>query len=288
VTKKVGYRKEKDLASARAAAMRERKAEEAEARKQFSTVAIEFLSRVRTTTFFFSQGILAGISALLLILLVADSGDTVSFLHFFSPISRYVHGLLFWLTALCLMGAVDKLATDQICGWRGGMPDVSTRQVKVRDVAVLSLYGMSLILTFINAEVDLRFQYSESRAPSWYRDTPPPALFVDQMMTWHGLNAIRLVLLIFAWGLLLTDSQVHVMGAAAGEGAQNLAELLLQNEIALGEDAAGAHLTPEPLTPKEPEQRSERGSRRGSLRSSASTRSGRSSQAARRSTTPAA
>jgi hypothetical protein len=137
--------------------------------------------------------------------------------------------------------------------------------------------------------VDLRFQYSESRAPSWYRDTPPPSLFIDQMLTWHSLNALRLVLLIFAWVLLLTDSQVHVMGAsAAGLSTQNLAELLLQDEIALGEDAGGVHLTPQPRTPVEPEQRPERASRRGSLRSSASTRSGRSSQATRRSTTPAA
>ena len=269
------------MASARAAAARERKAEAAEASKQFYAVAVEFLSRLRTTSFFFSQGILAGISALLLILLVVDSGDTVSFLHFFSPISRYVHGLMFWLTALCLMGAVDKLATDQICGWRGGLPSVSTNAVKARDVAVLSLYAMSLILTFINAEVDLRFQFSESRAPSWYRDMPPPSAFVDQMTTWHSLNALRLILLIAAWIVLLTDSQVHVMGPAADEGVQSLEELL-QDEIALGEDAAGVQMTPEPRTVREPERS------HSSLRSSVSTRSGRSSRATKRSTTSAA
>jgi hypothetical protein len=299
VTKKVGYRKEKDVAAARAVAARERQAEEAEASKPFAEVAIEFLSRLRTTSFFFSQGILAGISALLLILLMADSGDTVSFLHFFSPISRYVHGLLFWLTAGCFMGAVDKLATDKICGWRGGLSSASTNAVWVRDVVVLSLYGMSLILTFINAEVDLRFQFSESRAPSWYRDTPPPRAFIDQMTTWHALNALRLLLLIAAWVVLLTDSQVHVMGgaaaAAAAAEAGGLDALLLQDEIALGEEASGvpSAMTPTPRAPETPHSeagtevsRRRRGRsdsiRSSSVRSQATSAGGRSGSSSKR------
>lgn len=121
---------------------------------------VEAVSKLVATAFFFSQGILAGISMLLLMMILFDSGDTVSFLHFFSPISRYVHGLLFWLTAACLLGSIDKLGKDKICGWKGGTDSVSANAVWLRDLAVMSLYGMSLILTFINAEVDLRFQFS--------------------------------------------------------------------------------------------------------------------------------
>lgn len=235
-TKKVTTKKEKDLAAARVAAARERRAEEAEASKPAAQAMVEGVSRLVATAFFFSQGILAGISMLLLMMILFDSADTVSFLHFFSPISRYVHGLLFWLTAACLLGSVDKLGKDKICGWKGGLDSVSVNAVWLRDLAVLSLYGMSLILTFINAEVDLRFQFSESRAPSWYRETSAPTAFKEQMSTWHALNALRLLLLIAAWVTLLTDSQVHVLGRPVEE--------VLQDEIALGEEAGGVPAPP--------------------------------------------
>ena len=229
-TKKVTRRKETDVAADRAAAARERAMEAAEAGKPPKQVAVETLSRLLTTAFFFGQGILGGMSVLILILLLVSAPSPAEFLHFYSPVSRYIHGLLFWLTSFCILGAVDKLAKDQIRGWRPGSPAVSTSAVKYRDVLVLSLYGISFILTLINAEVDLRFQYSESRHPSWYKEAEPPAAFVAAMSTWHGLNVLRLLLLVAAHLVLLTDSQM---------GNDSQLAPPPDDGIVLGEDASG-------------------------------------------------
>ena len=129
-TKKVTRRKETDVAADRAAAARERAMEAAEAGKPPKQVAVETLSRLLTTAFFFGQGILGGMSVLILILLLVSAPSPAEFLHFYSPVSRYIHGLLFWLTSFCILGAVDKLAKDQIRGWRPGSPAVSTSAVK--------------------------------------------------------------------------------------------------------------------------------------------------------------
>ena len=239
-TKKVTRRKETDVAADRAAAARERAMEAVEAGKPPKQVAVETLSRLLTTAFFFGQGILGGMSVLILILLLVSAPSPAEFLHFYSPVSRYIHGLLFWLTSFCILGAVDKLAKDQIRGWRPGSPAVSTSAVKYRDVLVLSLYGISFILTLINAEVDLRFQYSESRHPSWYKEAEPPAAFVAAMSTWHGLNVLRLLLLVAAHLVLLTDSQM---------GNDSQVAPPPDDGIVLGEDASGPPVRAPALPP---------------------------------------
>jgi hypothetical protein len=82
-------RKERDVAQEQAAAARQRRAARRQGQKTPGQLLAEHAAKMATTLFWFAQGLLSGVSLLLLVLTLGSGSEYL--LHFYSPIAQTCH-----------------------------------------------------------------------------------------------------------------------------------------------------------------------------------------------------
>eukprot|EP00802_Teleaulax_amphioxeia_P014468 Tamp_14534.p1 GENE.Tamp_14534~~Tamp_14534.p1 ORF type:complete len:371 (-),score=66.62 Tamp_14534:227-1339(-) len=123
---------------------------------------LDVVARLIASSFIFCQGLLGGMS-LLLLYFYANQTDT-ELLATYPPIADDTQKAFLFLSSFSLIGALDKYSKDHMAAW-GGRGAVQ----RALDSVIMALYLICFVTTLVCTPVDDVMYASHLRSPEWYK-----------------------------------------------------------------------------------------------------------------------
>mmetsp|Transcript_11502 Transcript_11502/g.27594 ORF Transcript_11502/g.27594 Transcript_11502/m.27594 type:complete len:440 (-) Transcript_11502:181-1500(-) len=198
---RVFHRKKKDKGERGAAPVNMDRSGSQESLKVF----LDLLGALVASAFIFCQGLLGGISLLLLYLSV-NLGER-AFLRTFAPIASDVQKAFMFLCTVALVGSLDKWSKDKMAGWlmRGGYQ-------RLLDATLIFLYVLCFLLTLICTPLEDVMSASDLRSPEWYRWDLGQG-FEDDLANWRVIHIFRCLFGLIAWVLSSFETRNYLNNA---------------------------------------------------------------------------
>jgi len=152
---------------------------------------LDVVARLIASSFIFCQGLLGGMS-LLLLYFYANQTDT-ELLATYPPIADDTQKAFLFLSSFSLIGALDKYSKDHMAAW-GGRGAVQ----RALDSVIMALYLICFVTTLVCTPVDDVMYASHLRSPEWYK-WELGTEFKSHLRSWKVAHQLRCLCGLLGW-----------------------------------------------------------------------------------------